>query len=75
MHSFLAWVSVCAVLHRSDWWEEAGIHLSPVLWRFQHHHCLGTSLGVLFLDSGICTGGARCLELVPSFTELESKGV
>lgn len=49
---------VCAALHRSDWWEKAGIHLSPVLWCFQHRHCLGMSLGVLFLDYGICTGGA-----------------
>lgn len=48
---------LCAALHRSDWWEKARIHLSPVLWWFQHCHCLGTSVGVLFLDSGICTRG------------------
>lgn len=66
---------LCAALHRSDWWEKAGIHLSPVLWWFQHRHCLGTSLGVLFLDSGICTRRTRWWELIPSFTEFESKGV
>lgn len=52
-------VRVCAALHRSDWQEKAGIHLSPVLWCFQHRHCLGTHLGVLFLDSGMCTRGAQ----------------
>lgn len=68
-------VHLCAALHRFDWWEKAGIHLSPVLWWFQHCRCLGMSLGVLFLDSSICTRGAWCWELVPSFTEFESKGV
>lgn len=63
----------CAALHRSEWWEKAGIHLSPVLWCFQHCHCLGTRLGVLFLDSGIRARGAWCWELVPSFTEFEAK--
>lgn len=31
------------------------MHLLPVLGCSQHRHCLGMSVGVLFLDTGICT--------------------